>query len=40
MEAVVASEVLGWANYDRIAHELSRVANQLDYHAFWIEVKA
>ena len=31
---------VGWANYYRIAHDFSRVANQLDYHAFWIAVKA
>ena len=40
MEAAFASEVLGWANYDRIAHELNRVANQLGYLAFWIAVRA
>lgn len=32
--------VLGWANYYRIAHDFNRIANQLDYHAFWIAVKA
>ena len=32
--------VVGWANYYRIAHDFKRVANQLDYHAFWIGVKA
>jgi len=30
----------GWANYYKIAHDFSRIANQLDYHAFWIAVKA
>ena len=32
--------VVGWSNYYKIAHDFSRVANQLDYHAFWIAVKA
>lgn len=32
--------VVGWANHYRIAHDFNRVANQLDYHAFWIAVKA
>ena len=32
--------VVGWANYYRIAHDFNRMANQLDYHAFWIAVKA
>ena len=32
--------VTGWANYYRIAHDFSRAANTLDYHAFWIGVKA
>ena len=32
--------VVGWANYYKIAHDFSRVANKLDYHAFWIGVKA
>lgn len=32
--------VLGWANYYKIAHDFNRIANQLDYHAFWIAVKA
>ena len=31
---------IGWANYYRIAHDFNRMANQLDYHAFWIAVKA
>ena len=31
---------VGWANYYRIAHDFNRMANQLDYHAFWIGVKA
>jgi hypothetical protein len=31
---------VGWANYYRIAHDFNRMANQLDYHAFWIAVKA
>lgn len=31
---------VGWANYYRIAHDFNRRANQLDYHAFWIGVKA
>jgi len=30
---------VGWANYYRIAHDFKRMANQLDYHAFWIAVK-
>jgi group II intron reverse transcriptase/maturase len=32
--------VVGWANYYRLAHDFNRMANQLDYHAFWIAVKA
>ena len=32
--------VRGWANYYKIAHDFKRMANQLDYHAFWIGVKA
>jgi len=32
--------VTGWANYYRIAHDFSRAANTLDYHAWWIGVKA
>jgi RNA-directed DNA polymerase len=32
--------VLGWANYYRFAHDFNRIANQLDYHAFWIAVRA
>lgn len=32
--------VVGWANYYKIAHDFNRMANQLDYHAFWIAVKA
>ena len=32
--------IVGWANYYRIAHDFSRQANQVDYHAFWIGVKA
>lgn len=32
--------VIGWANYYRIAHDFSRAANTVDYHAFWIGVKA
>jgi group II intron reverse transcriptase/maturase len=32
--------VVGWANYYRIAHDFNRMANQLDYHAFWIAIKA
>jgi group II intron reverse transcriptase/maturase len=31
---------VGWANYYRIAHDFNRRANELDYHAFWIGVKA
>ena len=31
---------VGWANYYRIAHDFNRMANQLDYHAFWVAVKA
>jgi hypothetical protein len=32
--------LIGWANYYRIAHNFSRAANTVDYHAFWIGVKA
>lgn len=32
--------VTGWANYYKIAHDFSRAANTLDYHAYWIGVKA
>lgn len=32
--------VIGWANYYRIAHDFSRAANTLDYHAYWVGVKA
>ncbi|MDP7015075.1 MAG: HNH endonuclease signature motif containing protein [Pirellulaceae bacterium] len=32
--------ITGWANYYRIAHDFNRIANQADYHAFWIGVKA
>ncbi len=32
--------VTGWANYYRIAHDFSRAANTLDYHAYWVGVKA
>ncbi len=32
--------VIGWANYYKIAHDFNRIANQLDYHAFWTAVKA
>lgn len=32
--------VIGWANYYKIAHDFHSIANQLDYHAFWIAVKA
>lgn len=32
--------VTGWANYYRIAHDFSRAANTLDFHAYWIGVKA
>ncbi len=32
--------VTGWANYYRIAHDFNRAANMLDFHAFWIGVKA
>jgi group II intron reverse transcriptase/maturase len=32
--------VTGWANYYRIAHDFNRVANTLDFHAYWIGVKA
>ncbi len=32
--------VTGWANYYKIAHDFNRVANTLDYFAFWIGVKA
>ena len=36
-----ASAVIrGWSNYFKIAHNFSRVANGLDYDAFWIAVKA
>ena len=32
--------VTGWANYYRIAHDFSRAANTLDFHAYWIGVRA
>lgn len=32
--------VIGWANYYRIAHNFNRIANQVDYLAFWIGIKA
>ena len=32
--------VTGWANYYRIAHDFNRAANTLDFHAYWIGVKA
>lgn len=32
--------VTGWANYYRIAHDFSRAANTVDYHAFWIGVNS
>ncbi len=32
--------VTGWANYYRIAHDFSRAANRVDFHAYWIGVKA
>ncbi|KAA1261577.1 hypothetical protein LF1_41270 [Rubripirellula obstinata] len=32
--------VTGWANYYRIAHGFKRAANALDFHAYWIGVKA
>lgn len=32
--------VSGWANYYRIAHDFNRAANTLDFHAYWIGVKA
>lgn len=32
--------VTGWANYYKIAHDFNRIANQLDYHAYWIAIKA
>ncbi len=32
--------IRGWREYYRIAHDISRVANTLDYHAFWETVKA
>ena len=32
--------VTGWANYYRIAHDFKRAANTLDFHAYWIGVKA
>ena len=32
--------VTGWANYYKIAHDFNRAANTLDYHAYWIAVKA
>ena len=32
--------IRGWREYFRIAHDISRVAHALDYHAFWETVKA
>ena len=32
--------VVGWAHYYRIAHDFARAANLVDYHAFWIGVRA
>jgi RNA-directed DNA polymerase len=32
--------VRGWSNYYKIAHNFSKLANRLDYDAFWIAVKA
>lgn len=32
--------VTGWANYYRIAHDFALAANTLDYHAYWVGVKA
>ncbi|MGA7702754.1 MAG: group II intron reverse transcriptase/maturase [Thermoguttaceae bacterium] len=32
--------IRGWANYYKIAHNFSQVANGLDHKAFWIAVKA
>ena len=32
--------IRGWANYYKIAHNYSQVANGLDHQAFWIAVKA
>jgi len=32
--------IRGWANYFKIAHNYSQVANGLDHKAFWIAVKA
>jgi RNA-directed DNA polymerase len=32
--------ITGWANYYRIAHDFTRKANQVDYHTFWIGVRA
>jgi len=31
--------VRGWSNYYRIANNYAKVANRLDYHAFWIGIK-
>ena len=31
--------VQGWANYYKIAHNFSKMAQLLDYHAFWMAIK-
>lgn len=41
LRVIRASHLIrGWREYFRIAHDLSMVASNLDYHAFWSMVKA
>jgi len=41
LRVIRASQLIrGWREYFRVAHDLSMVASNLDYHAFWSMVKA